>query len=196
MVKNSKIRENNFEPAVGGSAGASSYGTSYGTPSGGDVSQDPGSFSSSEKGVSHFANGPTGSVVPNLPTPPDRINTDRSHTSPLDNAEEKESQRPLNPDHMFDKDVDQIFQKKNTPSPDEIMSALQYELSNMVKKDKAIAKRTVIQNLKKDPQFYSRLKMLNISDKDMLVKESQKRLRLNAIKQTMEEFRSFNKYQI
>ena len=52
------------------------------------------------------------------------------------------------------------------------MSALQYELSQMVKKDKAIAKQTVLKNLKTDPHYYSRLNMLNIDDKKMKVDES------------------------
>ena len=51
------------------------------------------------------------------------------------------------------------------------MSALQYELSNMVKKDKTIAKQTVLKNLKTDPHYYSRLNMLNIDDKKMKVDE-------------------------
>jgi hypothetical protein len=51
------------------------------------------------------------------------------------------------------------------------MSALQYELGNMVKKDKMIAKQTVLKNMKTDPHYYSRLDMLNIDDKKMKVTE-------------------------
>ena len=76
------------------------------------------------------------------------------------------------PDKEFNKDVDQLFTKKITPTPDEILSALQYELNQMVKKDKHIAKATVLKNLKQDPKYYSRLDMLNIDDDKMKVDES------------------------
>ena len=52
------------------------------------------------------------------------------------------------------------------------MSALQYELSNMTKKDKTIAKQQVLKNMKQDPHYYSRLNMLNIDDEKMKVDES------------------------
>ena len=80
--------------------------------------------------------------------------------------------KPLDPTNDLNPQIDQIFQKKNTPSPDEIRSAIQYELSQMVKKDKYIAKQTILKNLKTDPQYYSRLQNLNISDKDMKVDET------------------------
>ena len=83
------------------------------------------------------------------------------------------SEKPLDPNKQYDSQVDQLFKgKKQTPSPDEIMSALQYELSKMVKKDKAIAKQQVLKNLKTNPHYYSRLDMLNIDDKDMKVDEN------------------------
>lgn len=81
--------------------------------------------------------------------------------------------KDANPDNKeFDKDVDQMFQKKITPTPDELMSALQYEMNQMVKKDKYIAKSIVLKNLKEDPKYYSRLNMLNIDDDKMKVDES------------------------
>ena len=81
--------------------------------------------------------------------------------------------KDANPDNReFDKDVDQMFKKKITPTPDELMSALQYELNQMVKKDKYVAKATVLKNLKEDPKYYSRLDMLNIDDDKMKVDES------------------------
>ena len=46
------------------------------------------------------------------------------------------------------------------------------ELGNMVKKDKFIAKQTVIKNLKSNPHYYSRLNSLNIDDKDMKIDET------------------------
>lgn len=67
-----------------------------------------------------------------------------------------------------DAEIDQIYKKDNTPSPDEVISGLKYELQNMVKKDKAKAKEIVLGNLKKDPHFYGQLNMLNINDKEMM----------------------------
>jgi len=81
--------------------------------------------------------------------------------------------KDVNPDNQkFDQDVDTMFQKKITPTPDEIMSALQYELNQMVKKDKYVAKSIVLKNLKDDPKYYSRLDMLNIDDDKMKVDEN------------------------
>jgi hypothetical protein len=142
----SNLKENSFEGGPGGSSGVLNYGTTYGTPSGGNVSQYPGHFASSDKTVNHMNNQETGSM----------------------------EQKPLDPKDNLDPAVDDLFKKKNTPNPDEIMTGLQYELGQMVKKDKMIAKKLVIANLKKDPQFYSRLGMMNIDDKKMKVDEIQK----------------------
>ena len=67
------------------------------------------------------------------------------------------------------------------------MSALQYELSQMVKKDKAIAKQTVLKNLKTDPHYYSRLNMLNIDDKKMKVDEEKKNTTFSKTKAVLDE---------
>lgn len=189
------LEENSFEGAPGGRAGISNYGGSYGTPGGGNITQDPSKFSSSDKTVNHMDNQVTSSAaIPRMPDRPDQVNNDRSraistddagedidnqiqkpnHIAPFDKAEKAQSEKPLDPAKDFDNDVNQLFDKDKgvTPSPDDIMSALQYELSQMVKKDKAIAKKTVLDNLKKDPQYYSRLHMLNIDDKEMKVDES------------------------
>lgn len=173
MTKIIKIIENSFDGGVGGQ-GNMNYGNSYGTPSGGNTTQNPDKFSSSDKTVSHFASDATGSLsVPKMPERPDRVT--KSVISPLASAEKLQSEKPLNPEHEYDSKVDQLFNgKKHTPSPDEIMSGMQYELSNMVKKDKAIAKQEVLKNLKKDPQFYSGLHMLNIDDKTMKIDEKNK----------------------
>jgi len=143
------IQENEFFGAPGGQAGTISYGTGYGTPSSPDISQDPGHFGNNlnMKGVDHMNHEETGSI---------------------------EKQASIDPQSSFDKNVDQIFQKKDTPSPDEIMSALQYELGQMIKKDKRVAKDIVLQNLKTDPHYYSRLNMLNIDDDKMKVTELKK----------------------
>jgi hypothetical protein len=68
----------------------------------------------------------------------------------------------------LDADVEGIYSKTDTPSPDEVLTGLKYELQNMIKKDKARAKEIVIHNLKQDPHYYGELKMWNIDDKEMM----------------------------
>ena len=187
------VQENSFEGAPGGGSGTLNYQTGYGTPSGGNITQNPSNFSSSDKTTDHFQpNTPSGSAVPTMPDRPDRVGRnggggiktgyeqggkivklDDEPTSPAGAADNAQAGKPLNPDQQFDPQVDQLFKgKKQTPSPDEIMSALQYELSNMVKKDKTIAKQQVLKNMKSDPHYYSRLNMLNIDDEKMKVDET------------------------
>lgn len=67
-----------------------------------------------------------------------------------------------------EKDINGIFSKKETPTPDEIISGIKFELGNMIIKDKRKAKEQVIKNLKKSPRFYTDLHMLNIDDKSMV----------------------------
>jgi hypothetical protein len=68
----------------------------------------------------------------------------------------------------FDQDVEQLFKQKEKPTPDDIMCGIEYELHNMVHRDKRIAKERVIDNLKKHgPKYYTKLNMLNIDDKEM-----------------------------
>jgi hypothetical protein len=172
------VKENSFEGAPGGGAGTLNYSTGYGTPAGGNYSQNPASFSASDKTVTHFIpNTPSGSAIPIMPDRPDRVGNNQgmignkviNKAGASDNAQ---ADRPLNPDQEFDPKVDQLFKgKRQTPSPDEVMSAIQYELGNMVKKDKTIAKQQVLKHLKSDPHYYSRLDMLNIDDKKMKVDE-------------------------
>ena len=174
-----KIKENSFEAGTAGSSGVVNYSVGYGTPAGGNITQNPSSFSSSEKGTTHFIpNTSSGSAtLPTLPDRPDRVGNNQGMNgkdvlSPSGISAQQAGNTPLDPDKQYDPQVDQLFQKKQTPSTDEIMSGLQFELSNMVCKDKAIAKQTVLQNLKKNPFFYSRLNMLNIDDDKMKVDES------------------------
>lgn len=174
-----KIKENSFEAGTAGSSGVVNYSVGYGTPAGGNITQSPSKFSSSEKGTTHFVpNTSSGSAtLPTLPDRPDRVGNNQGMNgkdvlSPYGISAQQDGNTPLDPDKQYDTQVDQIFTKKQTPSPDEIMSALQYELGNMVCKDKAIAKQTVLQNLRTDPLFYSRLNMLNIDDDKMKVDES------------------------
>jgi hypothetical protein len=198
------IIENGFEGAPGG-AGNLSYGGSYGTPN--SSTQDPSKFSSSDKTTNHMASNTesTSSAMMQPPDRPDRIgrnsNTisttpDTGDTvkipkpntvSPDTQGDVQKSQKPLDPEKELDPKVDQLFQKKQTPSPDEIMSALQYELGNMVKKDKFIAKQTVLKNMKNDPHYYSRLDMLNIDDKKMKVDESENKDTFSKTKAVLDE---------
>lgn len=65
-------------------------------------------------------------------------------------------------------DINAIYSKKDTPSPDEVVTGIKYELGQQIKKDKRKAKDIVLANLKKDPHYYGDLKMLNIDDKSMV----------------------------
>ena len=53
---------------------------------------------------------------------------------------------------------------KNTVTPDEVLTGIDYEMKKMVLKDKQVAKQNVVNNLKKDRQYYSKLHMLGIED--------------------------------
>lgn len=181
------IVENSFDGSPGGS-GNLSNGGSFGTSAGGNTTQDPSKFSSSDKTTNHMASN-TESTSSAMMQPTDRpgvgknvigkneytpIKVSKSNTvSPDTTYDVQKSQKPLDPEKQLDPQVDQLFKnKKYTPTPDDIMSALQYELSNMVKKDKMIAKQTVLTNLKDNPQFYRNLDMLNIDDKKMKIPET------------------------
>lgn len=124
---------------------------------------------------------PNQDYYPNGEPPPSDSSNDNQSDIPGKNDDTKKGgfyqnsppdKAVLQPDDAFNGEVDQLFQKKITPTPDEIMSALQYELNQMVKKDKHIAKATVLKNLKEDPKYYTRLNMLNIDDDKMKVDES------------------------
>ena len=66
-MSNRPIKENAFDGAPGGAAGAISYQAPYGTPQGGDVTQDPGNFDSSNHNKAE--NQPnTGSIAKDLNT--------------------------------------------------------------------------------------------------------------------------------
>lgn len=199
-----KFDENSFEGGAGG-YGAMNYGGSYGTPN--SSTQDPSKFSSSDKTTNHMASNTesTSSAMMQPPDRPDRIgrnsntvsNTPDTGTtvkipkpntvSPDTQGDVQKSQKPLDPEKELDPAVDQIFQKNQTPSPDEVMSALQYELGNMVKKDKFIAKQTVLANMKTDPHYYSRLDMLNIDDKKMKVTEKMNMDKFSKTKAVLDE---------
>lgn len=67
-----------------------------------------------------------------------------------------------------EKDLDALYSKRDVPSPDEVVAGIKYEMGQQIHKDKAAAKQVVIDNLKKDPHFYSELKHMNIDDKSMV----------------------------
>jgi hypothetical protein len=79
---------------------------------------------------------------------------------------------PVSPNKIFgipsntlagpeEKDIDFI---KTKVTPDEVICGMDYEMKRMFYTDRPAAKSLVIQNLKKDPRYYSKLKMLNVDD--------------------------------
>lgn len=128
-MSNRPVKENAFDPAPGGAAGAITYQAPYGTPSGPNQTQDPDHFQSS--------------------------NRNKARNQPKHGNRQK--------------DLDQLYASSRTaPTPDDIITGMKYEMGQQIKKNKAEAKAAVVANLKKDPKFYSSLKQLNISDKDMV----------------------------
>ena len=128
-MSNLPIKENSFDGAPGGAAGALTYQAPYGTPASPDVSQNPGAF-------------------------------DSNHRNTAADQPQKGNLK---------KDLDQLYANPRTaPTPDEVITGIKYEMGQQIKKDKASAKQIVIAHLKKDPKFYSSLKHLNITDKDMM----------------------------
>jgi hypothetical protein len=49
---------------------------------------------------------------------------------------------------------------------------IDYEMKKLVLKDKQVAKQNVVNNLKKDPQYYSKLHMLDITDEPEKIDET------------------------
>ena len=131
-----KLKENSFDGAPGGTNGTLNYGQSYGTFSSPNASQNPSQFSNSNNNKAMGSNSNT-------------------------------RQDTVNSGSMA-KDLNTIYSKKETPSPDEVVTGIKYELSQMIKKDKALAKQKVVKNLKTNPKFYSSLQQLNIDDKTMM----------------------------
>lgn len=159
MRKN--IKENSFDGAPGGQSGAVTYSTGWGTYSSPSNSQTADHFSKDSKNTAgQQSGGPAGGKAPG----PDKPSTDK-----------------------LQNDVDHIFKKSDTPTPDEVASGLQYELGRMITKDKARAKQIVLGNLKKDPHFYSNLHMLNIDDKKMSVDERYRQANKQEISKIFQE---------
>lgn len=136
-MRTKSIKENSFDGAPGGTTGTIDFNPSLGTHSSPSVSQNPGAFAD--------------------------INTNAKHYYDPNNTGQPDTR--MNSDDVLDADVEKLFSdKKETPTPDEIVCGLDYELSQMTQKDRGEAKRRVISNLKKDTKFYSNLNMLNIND--------------------------------
>jgi hypothetical protein len=140
IMKKTKINDNAIEGAPGGRNGVLNYQTPYGTPFGPDTSQNPGAF-----------------VHSDLNKAVNQIGSNSNTVNPLAHADGSD----------YNKDLNKIFKKKETPTPDEVLTGMKYELQNMTKKDKALAKKKVLGNLKKNPKYYSELQHLNIDDKEM-----------------------------
>jgi hypothetical protein len=60
--------------------------------------------------------------------------------------------------------VNDVEQIKYKVTPDEVLMGIDYEMKKLVLKDKQVAKQNVVNNLKKDHQYYSKLHMLGIED--------------------------------
>jgi hypothetical protein len=145
MSSKKPVKENSFDGAGGGSAGAVNYATGWGTFASPANAQYPDRFDQQTRNTAaNQTGGPAGgqSVAADAP-----------------------------PEDAVQKGVEQIFQKKDTPTSDEVASGLQYEMGRMITKDKARAKEIVITNMRSDPHYYSNLHMLNIDDKKMKVDE-------------------------
>ena len=140
------VRENSFDGSPGGMSGTINYSTGWATHASPGNTQYPDRFyqSQGKNTAANQSGGPSGGV---------------------DLTADAPTQDKLN------KDVDKIFQKTDTPTPDEVAAGLQFEMGHMINRDKGRAKEKVLNNLKKDPHFYSNLHMLNIDDKKMKVDE-------------------------
>ena len=136
------IQENSNDMAIAGNTGAVSYGTGWGTHSSPTVSQNSANFAHSDQ---------------NKATNQKSIgrNSNTATSTPASAS-------------AYDSAIDQLYSKPVTPSPDEVLTGLKYELQNMIKKDKSRAKELVLNNLIQDPHFYGGLKMLGINDDDMM----------------------------
>jgi hypothetical protein len=60
-------------------------------------------------------------------------------------------------------DIDKLMAKKDPPTIDDIVTGINWELNQMITRDKKVAKQRVVANLKKNPHYYSDLDQLNIN---------------------------------
>jgi hypothetical protein len=84
------------------------------------------------------------------------------------NQQGQSNNRACSPDSTVRDRINALFAKPNPPTPDEFKAGIDYELGQMIKKDTSMAIEAVLNNLEKDPKYYSGLKMLNIDDKSMV----------------------------
>jgi len=68
----------------------------------------------------------------------------------------------------MERDLGAIYAKKDTPTPDEVICGIKYEMGQQNKKDKQKAKELVLSNLRKDPHFYGGMKMMGVDDESMV----------------------------
>ena len=102
----------------------------------------------SDPGIGNFEYPKTAASTGNISTPP---------PEDYDNSPKPQSKED------FDADINSI---KAVVTPDEILMGMQYVLKRMVFKRKDTAKQIVVKCLKKDPKYFSGLKMLNVDDDD------------------------------
>jgi hypothetical protein len=70
----------------------------------------------------------------------------------------------FNSDKATGPSEEDVQELKNKVTPDEILLGIEYELKRQFHKNKSNAKEIVVQNLKKDPKYYSSLHMMQMSD--------------------------------
>jgi hypothetical protein len=75
----------------------------------------------------------------------------------------------------YQKDVEKI---KYKVTPDDIIMGINAELRDQVFKRVDLAKTVTVKNLKRDPEYYRKLKFLGIDDDDETVSESRKYMTL------------------
>jgi hypothetical protein len=146
-----------------------------------------------------FAGAPGGVGASNYQTPlnthasplnfqdPDKFNSADRNKS-VDNHSNTRKDNVGGPKDLL-KTVDAIYSKKIVPTADEVKAGLDFEISNMIKPDKARAKEMVLKNLLRDPQYYGKLRQLNIDDEHMqinLKEESDQRITKNILNQMKE----------
>lgn len=98
------------------------------------------------------------------------------------NTDTRYNTRP--PAGITDKEIEYI---KTKVTPDEVLCGMDYELKRLFYKNKDEAKAIVVRNLKKDPKYYSGLKMLNLTDDP--IRESQTETQKKAFREIFGDIR-------
>jgi hypothetical protein len=150
MKEKKSTKENTYDMGIAGNTGAIATTAGWGTFASPNVSQNSANFVSGKNQADITA-----------------TNTDALNNKMIGAKSNTLAGAPASPSAL-DATVNQIYSKEITPSVDEVMTGLKYEMQNMIKKDKARAKDVVLANLKQDPHYYGKLGMWNISDKNMM----------------------------